>query len=271
MKRGYVDTDLGQLHYWTTCTREGGTGESNTGPNLVLLHQSTQNADEYLDFAPLLSDTHTLTAIEWLGHGTSANPAQEPTMADYTRTIIQALDELGIEQTALLGHHGGASIAIDVAANIPARITKLVASGTGYRSPEDVAEMLAHRTATEQPITEDGAFLKKMWGVYAKLGSPGTPMATLHKIFLNNMQERLKPFDAHDPILAWDKGEACAKVQCPVLLLQGELDTFVTGQEKLLDIFANVQRIVMADAGAFCFYDKPDAMATAIEPFLTDT
>jgi pimeloyl-ACP methyl ester carboxylesterase len=260
MKRGYVDTDSGQLHYWTT----------GAGPNLVLLHQSTQNADEYLDFAPLLADTHTLTAIEWLGHGNSANPAQDPTMADYTRTIIQALDGLGIETTAILGHHGGASIAIDVAAAIPARITKVVASGTGYRSPEDVAEMLAHRTATEQPITEDGAFLNKMWGVYAKLGSPGTPMTTLHKIFLNNMQERLKPFDAHDPILAWDKSEACAKVKCPVLLLQGELDTFVTGQDKLLDMFSDVQRIIMADAGAFCFYDRPDAMAAAVAEFLVE-
>ncbi|MEQ8734878.1 MAG: alpha/beta hydrolase [Rhodospirillaceae bacterium] len=258
MKRGYVDTDLGQLHYWTT----------GNGPNLVLLHQSTQNADEYLSFAPLLADRYTLTAIEWLGHGRSADPVQMPTMADYTRTLIQALDGLGIDHTALLGHHGGAAIAIDVAATIPERVTKVVASGTGYRSPEEVAEMLAHRTATEQPLTEDGAFLNKMWGVYAKLGSPGTPMATLHKIFLNNMQERLKPFDAHDPILAWDKSEACAKVCCPVLLLQGELDTFVTGQEKLLDIFANATRTVMPDAGAFCFYDRPEDMAAVVKQFL---
>jgi pimeloyl-ACP methyl ester carboxylesterase len=263
MKRGYVDTDLGQLHYWRT-----GAKTTQHKPNLVLLHQSTQTADEYLSFAPLLADRYTLTAIEWLGHGRSADPAQMPTMADYTRTIIQALDGLGIETMALVGHHGGASIAIDVAAAIPERVTKVVASGTGYRSPEEVAEMLAHRTAAEEAITEDGTFLKKMWGVYAKLGSSGTPMATLHKIFLNNMQERLKPFDAHDPILAWDKSEACAKVRCPVLLLQGELDTFVTGQEKLLDIIPNAQRTVMADAGAFCFYDRPAEMAAVVGEFL---
>lgn len=258
MKRGYVDTDMGQLHYWTT----------GTGLNLVLLHQSTQTSDEYTDLAPLLADSHTLWAIEWLGHGMSTDTAQEPTMADYTRTMIQALDALGIETTALLGHHGGASIAIDIAAAIPDRVTRVVASGTGYRSPEEAEAMLKDRHTTVEPITEDGAFLNKMWRIYTKLGSPGTSMDVIHRIFLNNMKERLKPFDAHDPILKWNKGEACAKLKCPVLLLQGELDSFVSGQEKLLDIIPDARRIVMADAGAFCFYDKPDEMAAVVEGFL---
>lgn len=258
LTRGYVDTDMGQLHYWTT----------GNGPNLVLLHQSTQTSDEYTDLAPLLADSHTLWAIEWLGHGMSANPPQEPTMGDYTRTVIQAMDGLGIDSAALLGHHGGASIAIDIAAAIPDRITHIVASGTGYRSPEAAAEMLKDRHTTEEAITEDGAFLNKMWGIYAKLRGPGTSMDMMHRIFLNNMQERLKPFDAHDPILRWNKGEACAKLKCPVLLVQGELDSFVSGQEKLLDIIPNSTRTVLADAGPFYFYEKPAELAALVEEFL---
>ncbi|MDA0339733.1 MAG: alpha/beta hydrolase [Proteobacteria bacterium] len=258
MKRGYAETDLGQLHYWTT----------GNGPNLVLLHQSTQNADEYLGLVPLLAETHTLTAIEWLGHGKSADTAAEPTMTDYSRTVIQAMEALEIETMALLGHHGGAAIALDIAATIPDRVTRVVASGTGYRSPEDVAEMLKERKTIAQPITADGAFLNKMWGIYTKLGSPGTSLDVIHRIFLNNMQERLKPFDAHDPILKWNKAAACAKITCPLLLLQGDLDSFVSGQEKLLEKMPTARRVVMANAGPFCFYDKPDEMAAVVAEFL---
>lgn len=258
IKRGYADTDMGQLHYW----------QEGSGPNLVLLHQSTQNAEEFRALMPLLADSYTVTAIEWLGHGMSADPTQEPEMADYTRTVIQAMDELGIEKTALLGHHGGANIAIDIASQLPDRITKVVGSGTGYRSPEDAAEMLKHRAATEEAITEDGAFLNKMWGIYAKLGGPGTSMDLMHRIFLINMRERLRPYDAHDPILKWNKGDACTKVQCPVLLLQGDLDAFVSGQEKLLDIIPNAHREVLANMGAFCFYEQPEKLADMVKRFL---
>ena len=90
----------------------------------------------------------------------------------------------------------------------------------------------------------------------------------MHRIFLNNMKERLKPFDAHDPILKWNKGEACANLKCPVLLIQGDLDSFVSGQEKLSDIIPNSTRTVMADAGAFCFYEKPNELAALVEEFL---
>lgn len=261
MIRGYAETDMGQLHYW----------RAGAGPHVVLLHQSTQNAEEFRDFIPHLSDTYTVTAIEWLGHGMSADPTQEPEMADYTRTVIQAMDALEIDHAALLGHHGGANIAIDVAAQLPNRITKVIGSGTGYRSPEEAAEMLKHRAETDEAITADGAFLNKMWGIYTKLGGPGTSMDVMHRIFLNNMRERLRPFDAHDPILKWNKGDACAKVQCPVLLLQGDLDAFVSGQEKLLDIIPNARREVLPDMGAFCFYEQPEKLAEIVKGFLAES
>lgn len=258
--RGYADTDMGQLHYW----------RAGTGPNVVLLHQSTQNAEEFRDFLPRLTDGYTVTAIEWLGHGMSADPDREPEMADYTRTVIQAMDALGIDNAALLGHHGGANIAIDIASQQPERITKVIASGTGYRSPEEAAEMLKHRAETDEAITEDGAFLNKMWGIYTKLGGPGASMDVIHRIFLTNMRERLRPYDAHDPILKWNKGDACAKVQCPVLLLQGDLDAFVSGQEKLLDIIPNATREVLPDMGAFCFYEQPEKLAEVVTGFMED-
>ncbi len=259
MKRGYADSDMGQLHYWQT----------GQGPHLVMLHQSTQNSEEYLGLVPYLEDKYTLTAIEWLGHGNSADPTREPEMDDYTRTVIQALDVLNIDKAALMGHHGGGSICVDIAARQPERITHVIASGTGHRTPEETAELLKHRENTGSPeFTADGAFTKKMWEIYAKLGGPDTPMSTMHRVFLINMKERLRPYDAHDPILKWNKAEACAKLKCPVLLMQGELDTFVSGQEKLLEVIPGSTRTVIDRAGAFLFYEKPEEIAQVVDGFL---
>lgn len=259
MKRGYVDSDMGQMHYWKT----------GSGPNLVLLHQSTQTAEEYKDMAPYLADKYTVWAIEWLGHGMTDDPTREPEMGDYTRTVIQAMGALGIDKAALLGHHGGGSICIDIAAQQPDRVTHIVASGTGHRSPEELEGLLKHRTDTAQPeITADGAFLNKMWDIYATLGGPNTPMSLMHRIFLVNMKERMRPYDAHDPILKWNKAEACAKLTCPVLLLQGELDTFVTGQAHLLDVIPDSRRVVMDGIGAFLFYEAPEEIAKVVDEFI---
>lgn len=258
MRRGYVDCDMGQLHYWT----------AGSGPNLVLLHQSTQNSQEYSGLIPHLEHKYTLWAIEWLGHGNSVDPTHEPEMADYTRTVIQALDVLNIQTAAFLGHHGGGSICIDIAAAQPGRATHVIASGTGQRSKEDTEKLLKHRREAQEPINEDGDFLKKMWGIYAKLGGPDTSLDIMHAVFLNNMKERLRPYDAHDPILKWNKAEACAKLECPVLLMQGDLDAFVAGQERLLETLNNGQRVVIEGTGAFLFYEKPEEIAKVIHDFI---
>lgn len=261
MRRGYTDCDMGQLHYWT----------AGSGPNLVMLHQSTQNSEEYAGLIPYLEDKYTLWAIEWLGHGNASDPTHEPEMADYSRTVVQALDALNIDKAAFLGHHGGGSICIDIAAAQPDRATHVIASGTGQRSKEDTEKLLKHRKEAPEPIDEAGSFLNKMWSIYAKLGGPETSLDTMHRVFLNNMKERLRPYDAHDPILKWNKAEACAKLQCPVLLMQGDLDAFVTGQEDLLKTLSNGQRVVIKGTGAFLFYEKPQEIAKVIDEFLSNT
>ena len=258
MKRGYADSEMGQLHYWT----------AGRGPNLVLLHQSTQTSEEYMGMIPYLEDKYTMWAIEWLGHGNSVDPVREPEMADYTRTVIQALDFLNIDKVAFLGHHGGGSICIDIAASQPQRATHVIASGTGQRSKEDTEKLLKYRKAAPKPINEAGDFLMSMWKTYAHLGGPHTPLDVMHRVFLINMKERLRPFDAHDPILKWNKAEACAKLRCPVLLMQGDLDAFVTGQDALLATLKNGKRSVIKDTGAFLFYEKPREIAAIVDNFI---
>ena len=93
----------------------------------------------------------------------------------------------------------------------------------------------------------------------------------MHRVFLVNMKERLRRYDAHDPILKWNKAEACSKLRCPVLLMQGDLDNFVTGQEDLLKTLDSGQRKVIKDVGAFLFYEKPEEISKAVHDFISNS
>jgi pimeloyl-ACP methyl ester carboxylesterase len=53
-----------------------------------------------------------------------------------------------------------------------------------------------------------------------------------------------------------------------VLLLQGELDTFVTGQAHLLDVIPDSRRVVMDGIGAFLFYEAPEEIAKVVDEFI---
>ena len=169
---------------------------------------------------------------------------------------------------SILGHHGGSSIAIDIAASQPERVRALILSGCGIRTPEETRALLAQRGERKVSIENDGEFLSGMWGRYVALTSTATPAAATLRPFLIAQAAQLRPYDAHDAILRWDRKPRLAKVSCPVLLLQGELDSFVNRQEALLEIIPGSRREVIPDRGAFMFYEDPEGCAGVIRGFL---
>ncbi len=258
MRKAYLDTADGQIHYWV----------KGRGPDLLAIHQAGQCSEEYRGLAECLQDTYRVWAIDLPGHGPSEDPQREFEVADYTRVTRALLDAHDIAAVSLLGHHGGSSICIDIAAEQPERVHKLVLSGCGIRTPEETRALLSQRAARKVSIEDDGKFLSDMWGRYVALTGDATPASVTLRPFLIAQAAQLRPYDAHDAILRWDRKPRLEKVRCPVLLLQGELDSFVNRQEELLDMIPGSQRQVIADRGAFMFYEDPQACARVIGDFL---
>ena len=59
MKRYFLDTPYGQIHYVV----EG------SGDPVILLHQSPRSIDEYAEVMPLLAREYRVTAMDTLGYG----------------------------------------------------------------------------------------------------------------------------------------------------------------------------------------------------------
>ena len=155
IRRGYVDTSLGQMHY-----REAGAGAP-----VVLFHRTPSSSAGYQRVLPLLGERYLALAPDTPGFGMS-DPLYEPpgeSMAPYVRAAVEFLDAKGIERATVVGHSTGGAIAMHLAADHPERVERLViASFTGPSTQEEVDELFAvlHDGISQnwgEPITLDGS------------------------------------------------------------------------------------------------------------------
>ncbi len=117
MRRGYADTDVGQIHY-----REQGEGDP-----VVMLHHTASSSITFHRVLPLLAKRFRAIAVDTPGFGASDGPGEIPGGMDfYAGALAGLLDDLGLERVRLVGLRTGASVALELAATQPERVEKLV-------------------------------------------------------------------------------------------------------------------------------------------------
>jgi pimeloyl-ACP methyl ester carboxylesterase len=94
------------------------------GPPVVYLHGV--EGLQWDQFHDELAATRTLYAIEHVGSGESTGVEEVYDLWDLVSHYEEALDELGLPETALVGHSFGGMVAADVAAHLRRRISRLV-------------------------------------------------------------------------------------------------------------------------------------------------
>lgn len=96
-------------------------------PPLLALHGWLDNAGSFARLAPLLTNRWRVIALELPGHGHSDHlpGVAEYHYTDYVRSVLAAVDAMGLERFHLLGHSLGAGVASLVAAAQPERIQHL--------------------------------------------------------------------------------------------------------------------------------------------------
>lgn len=169
MKRGYVDTPEGQVHYV----------EDGIGDPILLLHQSPRSSRMYYKLMPLLATEYRAIAIDMLGYGYSDSPPGggarygEPqnevdSLMNVARNITHVLDALEIEKVHLMGWHTSAMIAGETAANWPERIGTLIVFAYTFlankRETDIVAEMRTMGTRWPQMThVAEGSHMTSLW------------------------------------------------------------------------------------------------------------
>lgn len=260
IKQDYVNTDAGQLHFW----------EAGEGPVLLLIHQSSSSGEEYAAMVPYMAEKYRLIAFDWPGHGGSDDPVTELGVEEFTASALAVLDYLGISKAHVLGNHGGALIAMNLAWKHPQRVNRLILSGTSGVKEEKESEEFTESLDLERrnQVDIEGKSLSDAWGRY-RAYMPNSSAEEILIPYLNNVTTRLRPYDAHYGVLRWDRRPALASLKDKrTLLMQGERDDFVSHQETLLKTLLNGERVVVENAGVFMFFEKPEASAKAVLKFL---
>jgi pimeloyl-ACP methyl ester carboxylesterase len=156
VKRAFADTPSGQIHYRT----------AGSGDVVLMLHQTPRSSDEFLDVIPIFARKFRVVAMDTIGYGDSYKPLAESTrVEDFGKAAVQLLDELGIKQAHVVGHHTGAVIAVEIAAAYPERVKKLVLSACPYVDEERRTEILTRPSVDKVELKEDGSHLAEMWQI----------------------------------------------------------------------------------------------------------
>jgi pimeloyl-ACP methyl ester carboxylesterase len=211
---------------------------------------------------------HAVLAVDLPGHGRSEGPPLT-VVADLTQWVARLLDAAGIEQAALIGHSMGGAIALETAAALRPRVTRLALIGTAAAIPVSEPLLAAAREAPQRAYQMMTAWAH---GAAARLGgnpAPGMWMTGgTMALFARNAPGVL----AADlgACNAWTSGsDAARKVSVPALVVVAANDIMTPAKmgQALGKLLAGSRTVAIPDCGHMLLAETPDAVLDALIAF----
>lgn len=236
---------------------------AGTGPTVVLLHQTPRSWDEYRDVLPVLA-AHGYHAIapDTPGFGSSAPLGVEPTIEGWASAIHAGLDAVGVHRAAVVGHHTGGVIAIELAAQRPERVSALVLSSTPltdleYRSaPPDESGVDAGEDAASLRRSREGFY------------PPARP-ELLDRYVDDALRAGPLAQAGHRVVGAYAMEGRLARLTMPVLLIGADADPYAYPQLARLSAVLPHADVSQIHGGMVPLPDGwPEDFATAVAEFL---
>jgi pimeloyl-ACP methyl ester carboxylesterase len=104
---------------------------AGSGPPLLLIHGIGDSSATWRTVLPALARKHLVIAPDLLGHGRSAKPRADYSVAAYANGMRDLLGVLGIDRVTLVGHSLGGGVAMQFAYQFPERTERMVLVASG--------------------------------------------------------------------------------------------------------------------------------------------
>ena len=253
------------LHY----RDEGRQDESNVNhPPLVFINSLGTDLRIWDAVVPHFATEQRIIRYDKRGHGLSDCPAPPYTIRQHMQDLVGLLDALPVEEVILVGISVGGMIALDFAAQHPARVQRLILCDTAPKI--GTSEMWNQRIETlrTKGMTHLAETILSRWFVPRF----ATKQPSAYRGYYN-MLTRM-PVDGYtgtcQAIRDTDLWADTAKVQVPTLLLCGEEDLATPPQVtiQLAEAMPNATYRIIADAAHLPCIEQPAAMAAEIVRFL---
>ncbi|CDZ28159.1 alpha/beta fold hydrolase [Neorhizobium galegae] len=200
-KKGHVEA--GGISYYYEIRGEG--------EPLLLLHGGLGSVDMFAPIMPALTEHRQVIAVDLQGHGRTPlgkRPISLEAMGADMGGIVTAL---GYRQVDVLGYSMGGGIALQMAAQAPEKVRRLVIASAPFAKRGFFPEMIPQ----QESVT--GAMAEMM---------NDTPMFISYKAVAPDVSEFPRLLDAMGDLMRrdYDFSDAVAKLTMPVMLVFGDSD-----------------------------------------------
>ena len=243
-----------------------GTAVAGSGTPVVALHGWGGSVESFWPVAERLGgEEFALHLLDLPGFGHSDPPPTPWNVADYVRFVLAYLDASDLPRVAVLGHSFGGRIALMLAAQHPARVSKMVlANSAGLRTPLSLTQQTRAVLARAVRQTLDRARLasarERLQTVYNRRYASEDYLTAgpLRETFLRVIAEDLAPY--------------AVQVRAPTVLIWGDrdADTPLWQGRKLEQLIPDAGLIVFEGAGHFSHLERLNDYLRIVAHFLND-
>ncbi|MCM6778172.1 alpha/beta hydrolase [Nocardia sp. CDC159] len=255
------------------------------GRAVTLLHGYPTSSHDWAPVLPELAESGCrVTVLDFLGFGASAKPRGHEYRITEQADLVEALwKQLDIGETALVAHDYGVSVAQELLARDPARITRMAWLNGGlyidlYRPTAIQKLMISPLGKLLGPLMSESSYRMSI----RKILGRSLPKDVVHEMWLatssdggKHIQWDLNRYHAerHRHAERWQR--ALESYSGPTLFVWGPADPIsgATQLPRLRERFAHARFVVLDEPPAVGHWpqlEHPDAVAAALAGFLAE-
>lgn len=261
IRQASLPTALGPVHL----------ARCGSGPAVLLLHQTPRSWREYEFVLPLLAQEVDCIAMDTVGFGDTPPFAEgEPSVERWAQAALALMDALDIDQFAVVGHHTGAVIGMEVAAQAPGRVRALVLSSCPL---VDAARRARHG---DRPVVDGvepspgGEHLLDLWRGRQGFYPPGD-VRLLERFVADALRCGARGAQGHVTVNRYAMETRIGLVACPTLLIGATHDPHAYPVlPRLAQALPHARRTDIAAGMVPLPEQLPEAFSEAVAAFLRD-
>src|SRR3954465_8183742 len=156
--------------------------------------------------------------MDTLGFGDSDSPAGAPSIELLSGGAFALLDALEEPRAAIVGHHTGAAIAVEMAASVPARVSALVLSACPFVDAARRAKHHGTRVIDHAQARTDGADLTELWARRQPF-YPADDIDLLQRFMIDALRAGEMAAEGHRVVNRYRMEDRLGQIHCPTLVI----------------------------------------------------
>lgn len=259
IERAFVSTRSGRIHI----------ASAGTGFPVLLLHQTPRSWDEFRAVLPLLGRNYRAIAMDTLGFGDSqVLPDGENTIERWAQGALDLMDALAIRRFAVVGHHTGAVVAMEVAAAAPERVAALGLSSCPFITAQRRIDHQDKRVIDDVEHRADGSHLTELWQRRQPF-YPAGDITLLERFMCDALKAGTLAAGGHRVVNGYEMERRIGLVTCPTLVIAATGDPHAYGSApKVAQAIASSTLVEIQGAGVPLPDQMPQQFADKVASFL---